>query len=682
LYPGILELQLIDDRGKRLGDVVRSGDADPVAMYGREIFQLPEHPQSFIETGSNQMVVWKPLILGELIGWVRIVYSLDAIATAQMRIWQQSIGLGVLILTFAIVLLLLFLRRPIASIERYTDFADQLDENAGDKVVVDSGSIELARLGNALNLASERLQEQANEIELSISMLERVAAFAENSPNVALSINEQGELLYINPRGVKLLDELKVDPDRFHEILPETPLNLVNKCINQQEILSELDIAHGGRYFLWTFAPVVNQKILHGYGVEITKRKQAEEKAHSALIDKLQAESANEAKSRFLANVSHELRTPLNAIIGYSEMLSEDAVVVGDQQAVLDLQRIQSSARHLLHLINEVLDVSKIEAGRIEFYYENFAIRPMVDDIAATIKHLTDQKQNKLVVIYEGDVGEMHSDIVRIRQTLLNLISNAAKFTENGVITVRVSLEEEAGKPWVRFSISDTGIGMTVAQQKKLFRPFVQADASTTRKYGGTGLGLYISRKFCEMLGGELSVISQPDEGAEFVVRLPAVAESSAGPSGGVQLPAPDPKVARERGTPAQGDRRSRISNILVVDDDPMVQDLMTRQFQKEGFRVSCASDGDEALDMAAKLLPELITMDIMMPNKNGWMALGKLKENPKLARIPVIVISSVGNEQIVRAMGGQEFVPKPIDWQVLMSRVKTLIRNSTTVSS
>jgi CheY-like chemotaxis protein len=306
----------------------------------------------------------------------------------------------------------------------------------------------------------------------------------------------------------------------------------------------------------------------------------------------------------------------------------------------------------------------------------------MVDDIVATIRHLAEKNNNKLEVEVDDDVGEMHSDIVRIRQTLLNLISNAAKFTENGAITIHVSRDEKAGVPWVTFSVSDTGIGMTEEQQKKLFQPFVQADASTTRKYGGTGLGLYISRRFCEMLGGELTVVSQANGGSEFIMRLPAVADNRAEQAESLQFPAPDPKEVRAGDKSYQEDRRSKISNILVVDDDPMVQDLMTRQFQKEGFRVSCASDGNEALEMAARLLPELITMDIMMPNKNGWMALGKLKENPKLARIPVIVVSSVGSEQIVRAMGAEEFVPKPIDWQVLMTRVKSLIRNTATVNS
>jgi two-component system, cell cycle sensor histidine kinase and response regulator CckA len=287
LYPGILEIQLIDASGKRLGDVVRLDGKEPVAKYARPKFDPPANRELLMRTESNRMVVWKPLILGELIGWVRITYSLDSIALAEKRIWQQSIGLGFLILIIAVALLLLFLRRPIASIERYTDFADLLDENPGDSVEVDSGSIELARLGNALNLASERLQEQGAEIDRSMSVLERVAAFAENSPNIALSLNEQGELLYINPRGVKLLDELEISPDAIGELLPQDTSKLINQCIHGQQILSELDIAYGGRHYLWTFAPVPNQKILHGYGVEITKRKEAEEKAHSALIDKL-----------------------------------------------------------------------------------------------------------------------------------------------------------------------------------------------------------------------------------------------------------------------------------------------------------------------------------------------------------------------------------------------------------
>ena len=681
LYPGILEIQLIDTNGKRLGDVVRHDRQDPVAMYGRPAFKLPAKQELLLRSDVDRMVVWKPLVLGELIGWVRIIYSLDSIAEAEKRIWLQSTGLGLLILVVAVALLLLFLRRPIASIERYTDFADMLDENPGDSVDVYTDSIELARLGNALNLASERLQTQAQEIEHSMSVLERVAAFAENSPNIALSLNDQGELMYINPRGVKLLDELQINPDAIAELLPETITQLVEKCINGQQILSELDISYGKRHFLWTFAPVPNQKILHAYAVEITKRKQAEEKAHSALIDKLQAESANEAKSRFLANVSHELRTPLNAIIGYSEMLSEDAIVDGNQQAVLDLQRIQTSARHLLHLINEVLDVSKIEAGRIEFYYESFAIQPMIDDIAATIRHLTESNNNKLVVRVDADVGDMHSDIVRVRQTLLNLISNAAKFTENGVITIQVSRITTDGVPWIQFSVADTGIGLTEEQIERLFQPFVQADASTTRKYGGTGLGLYISKRFCEMLGGDLTVTSVTGEGSVFTVRLPVTIAGSPEHGNGLLLSAVDPMEVRSKGTAAEGNRRSKVSTVLVVDDDPLVQDLMTRQFQKEGFRVSCANDGDDALDLAARLLPDLITLDIMMPKKNGWMVLGKLKEDQNLAAIPVIIVSNVGNEQIVQAMGANEFVQKPIDWNTLLDKAKVLVRSTTELS-
>ncbi len=676
LYPGILELQLVDNNGRRVADVVRLDDTEPEAKYGRPPISLPAKAVLTITTNDNEMEVWQPLVLGDLIGWVRILYSLDVVAAAEKRIWYQSMGYGVVMLLIAITLLLLFLRRPIASIERYTEFADQLNESEGDQVLVDANSYELSKLGSALNRASTRLQQQATEISNSMFELERVAAFAENSPNIALSINERAEILYINPRGISLLKEMDLDADDIVKVLPERPETLADKCLNDHQVLSGIDKTFKGRSFLWTFAPVSGQNLLHGYGTEITKRKRAEEKAHNALIDKLHAESANEAKSRFLANVSHELRTPLNAIIGYSEMLGEDATMDGNQQAALDLQRVQSSARHLLQLINEVLDVSKIEAGKIEFYYESFDVRLLIEEIAATIKHLMEKNDNKLVIDFEGDIGDLHSDMVKVRQALFNLLSNAAKFTQDGEIRIHARKLDPSMGDWVEISVSDTGIGMSQDQLEKLFQPFVQADASTTRKYGGTGLGLYITRRYCELLGGELQVNSKPNEGSTFTVRLPVkMDESALNEAESFQMPLPDPEAKRKGDISDETERRGKISKILVVDDDPMVQDLMTRQYQKEGFEVHCASDGKIAVQMAGDLRPDLITLDIMMPNKNGWMTLVSLKEDVDLAKIPVVVVSSVGSEQIVHAMGADEFVSKPIDWTLLLAHTRNLLR-------
>lgn len=676
-YPGVREIHLTDRTGKLLGDIVSGENEEPVARYGRPPLKLPPKPVQKIVTDRDRMDVWQPMNLGNLIGWIHIVYSLDAVTRIEREIWRQSVGYGLMILFFAVALLIPLLSRPIVAIGRYTDFSDRLDEAAGEQVTVDKTSVELDRLGSALNRASLRLHGQANEIQQSMDELEKVAAFAENSPNIALSINVDSEVTYVNPRGRELIKELNLPGNTIGELLPESPQKLAHRCLDEGVLLKDIPVTHGGRTFLWTFAPAAGQKIIHGYGVEITKRRLAEEQAHSALIAKLQAENANEAKSRFLANVSHELRTPLNAIIGYSEMLEEDAILDGKQpQAVLDLQRVQSSAHHLLHLINEVLDVSKIEAGKVEIHRETFDINQLLKDVVATVKHLASKNHNKITLDIEGDQGEMRSDVVKIRQSLINLIGNATKFTENGEISISTSKIKKDNSDWIEISVADSGIGMTPKQIKKLFKPFVQADSSTTRKYGGTGLGLYISKRFCEMLGGELTVSSETGKGSCFTIRLPLTAKIAGEEEiASVKMPRQDPALNR-KGAPTEGyERRSRLAKLLVVDDDPIVHDLMTRYFEREGFRVSSAYNGAEALRMIKKSPPEIITLDIMMPKENGWMVLSKLKEDPELFNIPVVVVSSVGNEQIGMAMGAQAYVQKPVDWKRMVDTAKNLIR-------
>jgi len=676
-YPGIREIHLTDRDGKRLGDIVSGQDSEPVARYGRPPLTLPSVVEQKIVTSSDRMEVWQPLNLGNLIGWVHIVYSLEALKNIEEEIWRQSVGYGLMILFFAVALLVPLLSRPIGAIARYTEFSDRLDEAEGEQVIVENTSVELGRLGSALNRASNRLFEQADEIQQSMNELEKVAAFAENSPNIALSITEDAEVSYVNPRGRDLTQELNLPGGTIVELLPESLQKLTNRCLNEDVRLQDIPVTHGGRTFLWTFARAGGQRIVHGYGVEITKRRLAEEQAHSALIGKLQAENANEAKSRFLANVSHELRTPLNAIIGYSEMLEEDAILDGSQpQAVLDLQRVQSSAHHLLHLINEVLDVSKIEAGKIEIHSERFDINQLLRDVVATVKHLASKNKNILKLDIADGLGEMQSDVVKIRQSLINLIGNATKFTEHGEISISTSRLIRDDQDWIEISVADSGIGMTSDQIKKLFKPFVQADSSTTRKYGGTGLGLYISKRFCEMLGGELTVASEAGKGSCFTIRLPVVMKVSGGDEvEGVQLPTQDPVMLR-KGEPVEGlERRRNIPNLLVVDDDHLVHDLMKRQFTREGFNVECALDGVEALRLIKKSPPDVISLDIMMPKENGWMVLSKLKEDPEFFDIPVVVVSSVGNEQIVMAMGAQAYVQKPVDWKRMVNTVKNLLR-------
>lgn len=367
------------------------------------------------------------------------------------------------------------------------------------------------------------------------------------------------------------------------------------------------------------------------------------------------ADAANQAKSQFLASMSHELRTPLNAIIGYSEMLQEEAEDVKQPGFIPDLERIHGAGKHLLGLINDILDLSKIEAGKMTLFLEEFDVARLIEEVKATVLPLVARNGNRLDVVCPADIGRMRADITKVRQALFNLLSNASKFTEKGIITLRVARTANAKPSTLKFEVSDTGIGMTREQLAKLFQAFTQADSSTSRKYGGTGLGLVISRRFCHLMGGDITVKSEHGKGSTFTITLPdEVKEPSAQPIPAIPSPAPHSAPATPHST------------VLVIDDDPAVHDLMRRSLGKDGYWVEVAADGQTGINLAKQHKPAVITLDVMMPHLDGWSVLTALKGDPATAEIPVIMLTIIDDKQMGFALGAADYFTKPIDFHRL----------------
>lgn len=376
------------------------------------------------------------------------------------------------------------------------------------------------------------------------------------------------------------------------------------------------------------------------------------------------ADAANQAKSSFLANMSHELRTPMNAIIGYSEMMIEEAA--DDDSTTIagfvpDLEKVLAAGQHLLALINDVLDISKIESGKMTVYNEDTDLPRLVDEVVVTVQPLIDKNGNRL--IYHNNLANRRAatDVTRFRQITLNLLSNAAKFTRDGEITVSLNDIEQDGVEFIEMAVSDTGIGMSSEQLEQVFEAFIQADLSTTKEYGGTGLGLTISRKFAQLLGGDIDVESELGAGSCFRFRVPRIALMGS-------------RAAERRARPAG---QTDSAHILVVDDNESAREISQRTLSQAGFTVSVAASGGEAIEQACSLQPDLILLDVMMPEMDGWQVLETLRESAATQAIPVIIQSMVNEREMGEMMKVDAYMIKPVEREQLLATVRQVLAES-----
>ncbi len=591
----------------------------------------------------------------------------EVVAQTQKTATTAAILVGGVVLIGSL-LTLLVLRSIVGPLRRLNRVIGDLTEGRYDVAIPEEGGDEFGAMAKTLSLFQQNAIEKKKLEDEAERQRRTIAAALEAISDGFVLYDPDDRILVANSKYCEIFPSHKPNELRgksFREILEQNlargQVDLEGK--SPEEWIEERLRLHGDP------AGLVDEKRFGDKWVRITKRKIPDGGTVAVYTDitelkqrqveleraKSNAEAASEAKSRFLASMSHELRTPLNAIIGYSEMLIEEARDHNDDELVPDLEKIASAGRHLLSLINDILDLSKIEANKMEVFLETFDVAELLSDVRATVAPLMAKNLNEFVQDVDGDLGEMHSDQTKLRQNLFNLLSNAAKFTNGGRVTLSARREGRADGDWLVFKVSDTGIGMTPEQQERLFNAFTQADASTTRNYGGTGLGLSITRSFSRMIGGVVNVDSEVGKGSVFTMEVPARCRRET----------EQPRIAE----PSRIIQPGRTA--LIIDDEPAARNLIAKALAEAGLASMQAASGAEGIAVAREHRPDAIILDIIMPHQDGWSVLRTLKSDPELCTIPVILATILADRELGLSLGAVEYLTKPIDTDKLIRTIE-----------
>jgi signal transduction histidine kinase/CheY-like chemotaxis protein len=583
----------------------------------------------------------------------------NAIAAARnaVNLWIIiAVAVGLLGLSLTVIVF----RSIVLPLQRLNKAIGSIMEGRFDVDIPPSGEDEIGTMAKTVTLLRDNITERARLEDETRRQRQVIETAVETISEGFALFDSDDRLLLANTRFKAMYPELAEPGRRFEDMIRKVIAreNATLDGLEPEEwVLRRLEHHRRAEGFL-------EQQYDDGRWMQISERRTPDNGTVSVYADitelknrqdeleaaKDQADSASQAKSQFVANMSHELRTPLNAIIGYSEMLIEEAEDLDQREFVPDLEKIRVAGKHLLSLINDILDFSKIEAGKMEVLAETFSVEDLVSQVSTTISPLVAKNGNTLTVSPDAGLGTMRSDETKIRQILFNLLSNASKFTKAGEITLAArATADAAGVDCLEFKVTDTGIGMTHEQKDRLFQAFTQAEASTSRDYGGTGLGLTISKRFAQMLGGDVTVDTEIGKGATFAVTVPRNYSERE-----------DEPVGNE---PIDGER----GLVLVVDDEPAARKVLADALSGEGYRVVTAAGGKEGLRLAREMKPGAIVLDIIMPDLDGWAVLRAVKADAELCDIPVILVTVMGDREMGLALGAAEHLTKPIESEELL---------------